>query len=91
LTTYQYIIRNTTKNIQSLPSNLCGFFCLAFIYFLHVSKFETNTYIYDAAMYIDLFKDLDVVNDVYKNNNILNHFFTEKESKELFFKIIKKQ
>ena len=29
----QYKIGNTTKNIQSLMSNLCGFFCLGFIYF----------------------------------------------------------
>ena len=29
----QYKIGNTTKNIQSLMSNLCGFFCLCFIYF----------------------------------------------------------
>jgi len=27
----QYKIAHTSKNIQSLMSNLCGFFCLAFI------------------------------------------------------------
>ena len=47
-------------------SNLCGVFCLAFIYFLNVSKFRTNNIIYDASIYIDLFEDLDKVNDVYK-------------------------
>ena len=39
----QYKIGNTTKNIQSLMSNLCGFFCLGFIYFLHKYKFRTKT------------------------------------------------
>ena len=62
----QYKIGNTKKNIQSLMSNLCGVFCLAFIYFLNVSKFRTNNIIYDASIYIDLFEDLDKVNDVYK-------------------------
>jgi len=33
----QYKLGHTSKNIQSLMSNLCGFFCLAFIYFLTVS------------------------------------------------------
>ena len=28
-----YKIGHTSKNIQSLMSNLCGFFCLSFIYF----------------------------------------------------------
>ena len=55
----QYKIGNTTKNIQSLMSNLCGFFCFAFIYFLNVSKFRTKNIIYDASIYIDLFEDLD--------------------------------
>jgi hypothetical protein len=29
----QYKIGQTSKNIQSLMGNLCGFFCLSFIYF----------------------------------------------------------
>ena len=33
LKSYQYKIGNTTKNIQSLMSNLCGFFCLALYIF----------------------------------------------------------
>ena len=82
----QYKIGNTTKNIQSLMSNLCGFFCLAFIYFLNVSKFRTKNIIYDASIYIDLFEDLDKVNDVFKNEYVLSLFFTDKESKELLFK-----
>ena len=39
----QYKLGHTSKNIQSLMSNLCGFFCLAFIYFLTVSKQRTKT------------------------------------------------
>jgi hypothetical protein len=79
----QYKIGHTSKNIQSLLSNLCGFFCLSFIYFLSVSKFRTKNIINDASIYLDLFEDLDKVDDVYKNEFILSLFFTSKESKTL--------
>ena len=63
-------------------SNLCGYFCLVFIYFLHKSKFRTKSLIYDASINIDLFEDLDKVNDIFKNKYVLSLFFTEKSSKE---------
>lgn len=66
-------------------SNLCGFFCLGFIYFLTVSQFRTKNIINDASIYLDLFEDLDKVNDVYKNEFILSLFFTDKNSKKLLF------
>ena len=62
----QYKIGHTSKNIQSLMSNLCGFFCLSFIYFLSVSKFRTKNIINDASIYLDLFEDLDKTNDIKK-------------------------
>ena len=67
-------------------SNLYGFVCLGFIYFLNVSKFRTKNIIYDASIYVDLFEDLDKVNDIFKNEYVLSLFFTDKESKELLFK-----
>ena len=67
-------------------SNLCAFFCLTFIYILNVSKFRTKNIIYDASIYIDLFEDLDLTHDVFKNEYVLSLFFTDKESKELLFK-----
>ena len=81
----QYKIAHTTKNIQSLMSNLCGFFCLAFIYFLTVSKYRTKNIINDASIFLDLFEDLDLVDDIYKNEFILSLFFTDKKSKTLLF------
>ena len=79
----QYKIGHTSKNIQSLMSNLCGFFCLAFIYFLSVSKFRTGNIIHDGSIFLDLFEDLDKIDDVYKNEFILSLFFTDKKSKSL--------
>jgi hypothetical protein len=79
----QYKLGHTNKNIQSLMSNLCGFFCLSFIYFLTVSKIRTKNIINDASIYLDLFEDLDKVNDVYKNEFVLSLFFTDTKSKTL--------
>ena len=81
----QYKLGHMSKNIQSLMSNLCGFFCLAFIYFLTVSKQRTKNIIQDTAIFLNLFEDLDLVNDVYKNEFILSLFFTDKQSKTLLF------
>jgi hypothetical protein len=81
----QYKIGQTSKNIQSLMGNLCGFFCLSFIYFLSISKFRTKNLINDASIYLDLFEDLDKVDDVYKNEIVLSLFFTDKEIKTLLF------
>ena len=59
-------IAHTQKNVQSLKSNLRGFFCLAFIYFLNVSKYRTNNIINGASIFLGLFEDLDLVDDIYK-------------------------
>ena len=79
----QYKIAHTSKNIQSLMRNLCGFFCLAFIYFLSVSKYRTKSIINDASIFLDLFEDLDLVDDIYKNEFILYLFYTDAKSKKL--------
>ena len=81
----QYKIAHTSKNIQSLMSNLCGFFCLAFIYFLTVSKYRTKNIINDASIFLGLFEDLDLYSDIYKNEFVLSLFFTDKKSKKLLF------
>ena len=47
----QYKIYHANKNIQSLMSNLCGFFCLGFIYFLTVSKQRTKNIINDTSIF----------------------------------------
>jgi hypothetical protein len=79
----QYKIGHTNKNIQSLMSNLCEFFCLSFIYFLSVSKFRTKNNINDASIYLDIYEDLNKVDDVYKNEFVLSLFFTDTKSKTL--------
>jgi len=81
----QYKMGHMSKNIQSLMSNLCGFFCLAIIYFLTVSKQRTKNIIDNTAIFLYLFEDLDLVNDASKNEFILSLYFTDKNSKTLLF------
>ena len=57
---------------------------LSIVYiFLTISKFRTKNIINDASIYLDLFEDLDKINDVYKNEFILSLFFTDTKSKTL--------
>jgi len=53
--------------------------------FLTVSIQRTKIIINDTAIFLNLFEDLDLVNDVYKNEFILSLFFTDKNSKTLLF------
>ena len=50
-----------------------------------VSKQRTKNIIQDTAIFLNLYEDLDLVNDVYKNEFILSLFFTDKQSKTLLF------
>jgi hypothetical protein len=50
---------------------------------LTVSKIRTKNIINDASIYLDLFEDLDKVDDVYKNEFVLSLFFTDTKSKTL--------
>jgi hypothetical protein len=50
---------------------------------LSVSKYRTKNIIHDASIFLDLFEDLDKINDVYKNEFILSLFFTDTKSKTL--------
>jgi len=58
---------------------------LGFIYFLTVSKHRTKNIINDASIFLDLFEDLDITNDIYKNEFIFSLFFTDKKSKKILF------
>jgi len=52
---------------------------------LTVSKYRTKNIINDASIFLDLYEDLDLINDIYKNEFILSLFFTDKKSKKLLF------
>lgn len=81
-----YKYGNTNKNIQGLRSDLCGFFAVAFIYFLTKHPKRTKKIFDDALVFVQLFENLDKVkNDLNKNENILSLFF-KGASKEVLLK-----
>lgn len=69
----------TTKNIQSLMNNACGYYCLAFLHFISASKYRSRNLYDDVGYFLSLFDDLDEKVDFKKNEYILKHFFVSKD------------
>ena len=65
----------TTKDIQSLMNNACGFYCLALAHFICASRYRTNDLYGDVDIFIDMFDDLNHSIDWKKNEYILKMFF----------------
>lgn len=71
----------TTKDIQSLMNNACGFYCLALAHFICASNYRTNDLYTDVEQFMDLFDDLNTSIDWKKNEYLLKHFFLAKDPK----------
>ena len=69
----------TTKDIQSLMNNACGFYCLGLAHFITASKYRTNDLYRDVDDFMDLFDDLNTSIDWKKNEYILKHFFQAED------------
>lgn len=69
----------TTKDIQSLMNNACGFYCLAISHFICASKYRTNDLYRDVDEFMDMFDDLNQSIDWKKNEYILHHFFRAED------------
>jgi hypothetical protein len=69
----------TTKDIQSLMNNACGFYCLALAHFICASRYRTNDLYTDVDQFMDLFDDLNHSIDWKKNEYILKHFFQSED------------
>ena len=60
----------------------CGFFTLAFLYFVSCSTIGRTGNIYpDGETFINLFEDLNKSNDWKKNEWVLSQFFQAKDPK----------
>ena len=66
---------HTSKDIQSLVSDMCGYYCLAFLHFINASQFRTGDIYCDTHNFLDCFSDLNVETDHSRNEYILKHFF----------------
>jgi len=72
-------IYHNTKDIQSLMSEVCGYYCLAFLHFINASPYASKHLIKDAETFIDMFDDLEKKVDFKKNEYVLKHFFLSKD------------
>ena len=70
---------HTTKDIQSLMNNACGFYCLALGHYINASKYRTGHFYDDIAQFLDYFDDLNVKVDFKKNEFILKQFFRAED------------
>ena len=75
----------SSKDIQSLMNNACGWYSLSFLYFISSPSFkyrEPNSLLYDqVGHYLDIFNDLNISCDYKKNEYMLRMFFQSKDPK----------
>ena len=69
----------TTKDIQSLMNNACGFYCLALGHYITASKYRNGDLYKDVDDFMDMFDDLNHSIDWKKNEYILKHFFLSED------------
>lgn len=70
----------TTKDIQSLMANACGWYCCAFLHFINNFSHRTNDIYDDTELFLSYFDDLNKSSDFMKNEFILKQFFQPKNS-----------
>lgn len=70
-----------TKDIQSLMSNACGWFCCAYLHFINNFSERTKDLHNDSEHFLDFFDDLNKSIDFKKNEYILKMFFQPKDPK----------
>ena len=70
---------HTTKDVQSLMNNACGFYCLAMAHFINAFKGRTGDIYKDVDDFIDCFDDLNHSIDWKKNEYILKMFFQSED------------
>jgi len=76
---FNVYLPHTTKDIQSLMNNACGFYCLALAHFINASKYRSNHLYTDVENFLDMFDDLNHSIDFKKNEYILKHFFRAED------------
>tara|TARA_R110002167_G_scaffold1888_2_gene9345 strand:- start:266 stop:835 length:570 start_codon:yes stop_codon:yes gene_type:complete len=75
-------IPHTTKDIQSLMNNACGWYCCAFLHWINCKKHSVGELYLDASNFLDFFDDLEKSVDFKKNEYMLKHFFRSSNEKE---------
>jgi len=69
----------TTKDIQSLAGNFCGFACLAFLHYINAYGDRTRNLYEDTEDFLELFEDLNTSVDWKQNEYMLKMFFRSSD------------
>ena len=72
-------LAHTTKNVQSLMNNACGWYVCAFLHFINSSQYRSKHLYNDVESFLDVFDDLNTSIDFKKNEYILKHFFQSED------------
>ena len=72
----------TSKDIQSLMNNACGWYCCAFLHWINASQFRSKDLYQDVSAFLDMFDNLTESVDFKKNEYILKHFFRSSDPNE---------
>lgn len=70
-------------DIQSLMADCCGWFCLAFLYYVNVFPGRTMNLYRDCEHFTSLFHDLNTTNNWKENEYMLKLFFRSPTSKPM--------
>ena len=68
-----------TKDIQSLMSNACGWYCMAYLHFINNFSHRTKNLYDDTENFLEFFDDLNKSVDFKKNEYMLKMFFQPKD------------
>ncbi len=69
-----------SKDVQSLVSDTCGYWCMAWLHWINASQFRSGELYSDVACFLDMFSDLNVETDFHKNEYVLKHFFRSDDA-----------
>lgn len=77
--TFRISLPHTKPDIQSLMSNACGWYCMAFLHFITASPYRSKDLYDDVASFMSMFLDLNTKMDWKHNEWVLRHFFQAKD------------
>jgi hypothetical protein len=69
----------STKNVQSLMSNACGWFCCAWSHFINNFEKRSGDIYEDTELFLSFFEDLNKSTNFLKNEYVLKHFFQSSD------------
>jgi len=69
----------TTKDVQSLMSSVCGWYCCAFLYAVSNPEMKCGDLYQDVDTFLALFEDLTKSSDFKKNEYMLKMFFRSSD------------